>query len=374
MYYAWYGLYHITPFVPQALKVHYGNNYPDAFFDWNGSVYFGDGDPQMGYYPLTSMDYVSHELGHGFTRKFSDLIYAGQSGAINEAFSDMAGEAAKYYAGNTNDFEVFKDVSNADIVPQGIYRFMYNPPLDDRIWGEPWVSIGSADDYWEGIDVHNASGVFNKAFYLLATTPGWNTKKAFDVMAYANQHYYWNADTSFVDAACGVIEAARQWGYNKSDVDKAFISVGVVCSSKPSGADLMITKLEFSSDSYDPLTDRTGPTIQATVKNNGTYSSNDYITVRVYFSKDLNISPSVDPYTATFTVNRLKPNESVNISTQAGRPVIPCATKSGCYSIGLNGPYYAAAVVDINKRQSESNENNNTLIGRVINVGGGNYW
>src|SRR3546814_2197425 len=41
---------------------------------------------------------------HGYTEQNSGLNYSGQSGGINEAFSDMAGEAAEYYFnGGSND-------------------------------------------------------------------------------------------------------------------------------------------------------------------------------------------------------------------------------------------------------------------------------
>ena len=48
-------------------------------------------------------------------------------------------------------------------------------------------SIGNAEDYCPGIDVHLSSGVFNKAFYLLTTTEGWDIWTAFDVFLTANR-------------------------------------------------------------------------------------------------------------------------------------------------------------------------------------------
>ena len=44
-----------------------------------------------------------------------------------------------------------------------MHRYMADPPLDGK-------SIGTAADFCPGMDVHHSSGVFNKAFYLLATT------------------------------------------------------------------------------------------------------------------------------------------------------------------------------------------------------------
>jgi Zn-dependent metalloprotease len=51
-------------------------------------------------------------------------------------------------------------------------RYMHDPPLDGS-------SIDHASDYYTGLDVHYSSGVYNKAFYLLSTTDGWDTEKVF---------------------------------------------------------------------------------------------------------------------------------------------------------------------------------------------------
>ena len=40
------------------------------------------------------LDTIAHELGHGVTERSSGLVYKKQSGAVNEAFSDMAGEVS----------------------------------------------------------------------------------------------------------------------------------------------------------------------------------------------------------------------------------------------------------------------------------------
>jgi Zn-dependent metalloprotease len=79
------------------------------------------------------------------------------------------------------------------------------------------------------LDVHYSSGVYNKAFYLIATTPRWNTRKAFEVMVDANR-LYWTSETTFNEAACGVQKAAGDHGYQVADVIAAFKKVGVVCS------------------------------------------------------------------------------------------------------------------------------------------------
>ena len=220
MYQSWFG----APPLNQVLimKVHYGNNYENAFWD-GSSMTFGDGAST--FYPLVSLDVTGHEISHGFTEQHSNLQYSGQSGGMNEAFSDMAGEAAEYFDRNgTNDWlvgaEIFKSSS-------GALRYMCNPTQDGS-------SIDNAADYYSGLDVHYSSGVYNKAFCTLAKTSGWNTRKAFEVFEGANA-VYWTSTSNFNDGACGVEKAAVDKGYTKADVTAAFTAVGVSCSGGGTG-------------------------------------------------------------------------------------------------------------------------------------------
>jgi vibriolysin len=197
-----------------TMRVHYSTNYQNAF--WDGSAMtFGDGGST--FYPLVSLDVASHEVSHGFTSQNSNLTYSGQSGGINEAYSDIAGEAAEYYSRGSNDWLVGADIFKAT----GALRYMNNPPQDGN-------SIDNAANFTTGMDVHYSSGVYNKAFYLLATKPGWNTQKAFQVFARAND-LYWTASTNFNQGACGVETATTDLGFVKADVTSAFTSVGVSC-------------------------------------------------------------------------------------------------------------------------------------------------
>jgi len=202
------------------MRVHYGTSYENAFWDGVGMT-FGDGAST--FYPLVSLDVSAHEVSHGFTEHNSGLIYADQSGGMNEAFSDMAGEAAEYFFnGGTNDFLVGEQIFKAE---GEALRYMADPPLDG-------ISIGSANDYYDGLNVHYSSGVYNKAFYTLATTAGWNTQTAFQVFAKANQDY-WTPSEDFYTGACGVESAAEDLSLNVADVTAAFAAVDVECGGGP---------------------------------------------------------------------------------------------------------------------------------------------
>ena len=218
MYNAYFGRAPLTSQL--VMKVHYKTSYENAF--WNGSAMtFGDGAST--FYPLVSLDVSSHEVSHGFTEQNSNLTYSGQSGGINEAYSDMAGEAAEFYMRGSNDWLVGAEIFKGS----GALRYMNNPPQDG-------ASIDNAANYTSSMDVHYSSGVYNKAFYLLANKPGWGTVKAFQVFARAND-LYWTSSTTFNQGACGVQTAATDLGFTVADVTAAFTSVGVSCSGGGGG-------------------------------------------------------------------------------------------------------------------------------------------
>lgn len=69
----------------------YGQPYVNAFWDGQKMVY-GNGDAE--YRPLSAaLDVVGHEMTHGVIEHSANLVYAGQSGAVNEAIADYFGNA-----------------------------------------------------------------------------------------------------------------------------------------------------------------------------------------------------------------------------------------------------------------------------------------
>ena len=210
--------------VKLSLAVHYGTNYENA--GWNPStstMIFGDG--KNTFYPLVSLDVLGHEVSHGYTTQNSNLNYdSGQSGGMNESFSDMAGEASEYFMNGTNDFLVGGQIFKSN----GALRYMCNPTQDG-------ISIDNAADMpRRGMDNHYSSGVTNKAFCNLAKTAGWNTKTAFQAFARANRDY-WTQTTQWNDGACGVQRAAADMGMNVAQVAAAFATVGITAEGTNCG-------------------------------------------------------------------------------------------------------------------------------------------
>src|SRR5919202_709023 len=154
--------------------VHYGRGYNNAFWDGQRMV-FGDGDGVLLNRFTIAADIMGHELTHGVTEKEAQLIYQGQSGALNESISDVFGSLVKQYANGR------QDASNADwLIGEGIFkenanwalRSMKNPGSANPRDRQP----GHMHDYVQPIEdnggVHTNSGIPNKAFYLVATEIG----------------------------------------------------------------------------------------------------------------------------------------------------------------------------------------------------------
>ncbi len=222
MYKKWYGVPVLTTKDGKLMRLNmvvHRRNYENAYWDHvTSTMTFGDGAST--FYPLTSLGVAAHEVSHGFTEQHSDLNYYGQSGGLNEAYSDMAAQAAELFAYKKNSWQIGPEIYKKE---GKALRYMDQPSKDGR-------SIDSADEYHVGLDVHYSSGVYNHFFYLLGTSKGWNAKKAFNVMVTANKNY-WTSSVNFKQAACGVLKAAADHKYSAVAIKKAFADVKIDISN-----------------------------------------------------------------------------------------------------------------------------------------------
>ncbi|MBQ0865221.1 M4 family metallopeptidase [Streptomyces sp. RK75] len=146
-------------------RVHYGNNYVNAF--WDDSCFcmtYGDGEGNKK--PLTSLDVAAHEMSHGVTSTTADLVYAGESGGLNEATSDIFAAAVEFHANSPKDVPDYLVGEKIDINGDGTpLRYMDEPSKD-----------GNSLDYWSpeagDVDVHYSSGIANHFFFLLSVGSG----------------------------------------------------------------------------------------------------------------------------------------------------------------------------------------------------------
>jgi bacillolysin len=221
---------------------------------YTNAAYFGDGIMVFGVglppgftlggrtwdYSSGALDLVAHELTHGVTDYSSGLIYLNESGALNEAFSDIMGTSVEFFyqePGNGNlraDYLFWEDT----VKPAGIRSL-----ADPMAYGNPdhysRRFTGTADNG----GVHSNSGIANQAFYL-AIEGGTNRTSGLAVQGVgaANraqmEHVFYRAFTqmlpanaTFAVARAATIQAARDlYGANSAAeraVTQAWTAVGV---------------------------------------------------------------------------------------------------------------------------------------------------
>jgi thermolysin len=144
--------------------------FDNAFYDGDGIIVFGEGLPanvtiggQNWDYLGGGIDVVAHELTHGVTDYTSSLIYQGESGALNEAFSDVMGTSVEFFFQPAGDGALKADYTmGEDVVRPGGIRNMANPG-----------ALGDPDHYskrFTGTEdnggVHLNATIVTHAFYL----------------------------------------------------------------------------------------------------------------------------------------------------------------------------------------------------------------
>ncbi|HDX9578272.1 TPA: peptidase M4 family protein [Bacillus pseudomycoides] len=212
--------------------VHYGSNYNNAF--WNGlQMVYGDGDGYT-FIPLSGgLDVVGHELTHAVTERSSNLIYQNESGALNEAISDIFGTLIEYYDNRNPDWEIGEDIYTPGTAGDAL-RSMNDPTK----YGDPdhysKRYIGTSDNG----GVHTNSSIINKAAYLLAnggthygvTVNGIGNNKVGAIYYRANTLYF-TQSTTFSQARAGLVQAAADlYGANSAEVaavKQSYDAVGV---------------------------------------------------------------------------------------------------------------------------------------------------
>lgn len=237
--------------------VHYGSQYANAF--WNGSTMVcGDGDGTSMGPPCSDPDIVVHEFSHAVTQYDSDLIYSGQSGALNESLSDIFAATCGSWATGTWSTATgiwrIGDLFWTPNTPGDALRYMDDPSLD-----------GASLDYYTqltpGTDVHYASGIPNLAFKLLSTggthprgkstvnVTGIGVQAAGRIFYYANANLFLPS-TTLEQAKAMTKQAAQNLGYSaaiQASVEDAWTAVGVGLPTPPPPCTLLPNNTTVSS-------------------------------------------------------------------------------------------------------------------------------
>ncbi len=152
-------------------NVHFDRNLNNAYWDQD-QMWYGDGDG-VNFGPLSEdADVVAHELTHGVTEKTSGLIYANESGALNEAWSDIFGALVDRQTGATglDIWKIGEDITTPG-TPGDALRYMHDPALDGYSKGyypeRLYPGSCTASNTNDACGVHGNSGIANLAFQLL---------------------------------------------------------------------------------------------------------------------------------------------------------------------------------------------------------------
>lgn len=204
--------------------------YNNAF--WNGSqMVYGDGDGVVFGMLGTALDVVGHELTHGITEKTAGLDYFGQSGALNEAFSDVFGALI-----DDANWEIGESVYTPPI-PGDALRSLSDPLRygQPSVWGE-YLELPDtpAGDY---AGVHANSGIINHVAFTIAAQIG---RLKLAQIFYRTLTMKLTSRADFLDARDATIEACDELattdGITPDDclvVSTAFASAGIVTSILP---------------------------------------------------------------------------------------------------------------------------------------------
>jgi Zn-dependent metalloprotease len=200
--YDFFSLYHLRDSIDnKGMKLVSTVNYcpsssscPFSNAFWNGSqMVYGQGY-------AAADDVVAHELTHGVTEHESGLFYYMQSGAINEALSDIWGELVdlSYHGSYDNDDPGVRWLLGEDL-PGSAIRSMSNPPA----FGDP-DKISSPNYYCganDGGGVHTNSGVANKAAALMVDGGAFNGYSISGIGIPKTIHIWYEVQTNLLTSA-----------------------------------------------------------------------------------------------------------------------------------------------------------------------------
>ncbi|WP_421378625.1 M4 family metallopeptidase [Bacillus salacetis] len=217
---------------PLKSSVHYSSNYNNAF--WNGSqMVYGDGDGST-FVPLSGgLDVVAHELTHAVTDFSSDLVYQNESGALNEAISDIFGTLVEFHENHDPDFEVGEDIYTPGTANDAL-RSMSNPSK----YGDPDHYSVRYTGTGDNGGVHTNSGIINKQAYLLSeggshygvTVTGIGKEKL-GAIYYRMNTVYLTSSSTFSQARSAAVQAAADlYGSSSQEVQsvqQSFDAVGI---------------------------------------------------------------------------------------------------------------------------------------------------
>jgi Zn-dependent metalloprotease len=205
--------------------LNFGQNFVNAY--WSGQMMvYGNGDRQVFANFWAAPDVICHEITHGITRFESGLIYAGESGAVNESISDAFAAVYSQWrrnlpAADETGWRLGGAILGPAAIARGFIclRDMASPTASHCLTYQPSLYPNIDDD-----DVHRNSGVPNRAFSLFARAVGGNAWESPIKLWYAaatKQGLQSNA--TIADFAAATLRAAGAW----TGADKAALTTAL---------------------------------------------------------------------------------------------------------------------------------------------------
>jgi Zn-dependent metalloprotease len=208
-----------------------GSSMENAF--WNGvAMWYGNGGTYFKKL-AAGLDVGGHEMTHGVVEKTANLVYEGESGALNESFADVFATMI-----DRNNWTIGEQVMQSGINATGVLRDLANPH-NGSAQGSPWWQPQHVNEQYAGTQdnggVHINSGIPNHALYLFANDPSVGRNKAEQVYYKALRDYLVKS-SKFVDCRIAVLQAATDlYGNSVATVAaSAFDAVGIT-GSQPGG-------------------------------------------------------------------------------------------------------------------------------------------
>lgn len=214
---------------------------------WNGAyMSYGNGD--AAFKPLAgALDVAGHEMTHGVVGSTAKLEYKGQSGAMNESFSDVFACMIE-----RKNWAIGEDVVLPAYYPSGALRNMANPNQGGK-GKDNGYQPKTMGEYVPNGSVHTNSGIPNYAFYLFATNDSVGILRAEKTYYRALTAGYLTTTATFLDLRMAVLKAADDlYGRNSPSVVKAaqlaFDAVGIVEASVPTSTTTVSTPVAQGPD------------------------------------------------------------------------------------------------------------------------------
>lgn len=228
----------------------------NASFTVTDTMYVGPG--------FDADDVIGHEVTHGVTGRTSRLVYANESGAINESMSDIFGELMDLTNGHGTDTPAVRWLMGEDI-PGGPLRNMADPTTSksgaqpDRRNSPNYVPPAATPN--QGNDfggVHTNSGISNKLCYLLTDGATFNgqTVNGMGITPVAALFYETNAhllvsSSGWTDLFFALRQAAVNLGW--SDADQNNVYRGCVAVEIATSTDVYADAASPCSESGSPV-------------------------------------------------------------------------------------------------------------------------